>query len=136
MIPVGYLILILAATGLLSLLFLGVAMWSSRWPENEMLIMEFNVFETEVKGQKKYSACIKYQYFYGGNAYFSNRFSLLGSRLFDSKDEIQSILLNNKSYVCPLFPRISFVYFERRLVFSLTACFLLSLLMILVLCWL
>lgn len=134
--PTVYLMLILAAVGLFSLLSLGLVLWSSKWPKAKILVSELIVHESEFKEENKYSASIKYQYSYEGNDYLSSRFSLLGSRLFDSKDEIQAVLINNKSYVCPIFPRISFVYFESRLVFSLAACFLLSLLMILVLCWL
>lgn len=135
-IPTIYLILILAIAGLLSLLSLGVVLWSSKWPKTKISITELIIHEHEFKGKRKYSANIKYQYSYKGIDYFSSRFSLLGSRLFDSEDEIQSALLSNESYVCPISPDVSFVYFESRLASSLAVCFLLSLLVVLALYWL
>ena len=136
MIPTSYLMLVLILLLLISVLALGLTIWSLRWPKCEIVISEKEAVKINIKGKTRYYARIKYHYFYNEMKYVSSRFSLLGSRLFLYESEIEDILISKEAYVCPLFPHISFVYFERRLVFSWIICIFSASLMLSYLCWL
>lgn len=114
LLEMGWSSVLLLCLACLALMLWGLTLWSTTWTKAEILELDKKITTVQINGKTKYTASVKYQYVYLNTTYTSTRFSLLGSRLFDQLDGIERLLTKKRAYICPLYPKLAFLYVEKR----------------------
>ena len=74
------------ALGAICLLLSVVYIWATYWRQVDGVIKEKKITEVKVSSSVLYDTFVKYSYEIDGMIYSSNRKTLLGGRLFSSKE--------------------------------------------------
>jgi len=82
--------------------------------------MEKSSKEIMVNGRLFYKPDVSYFYYVDSRKYYSKSVSLLGLRSFDSSVDVELLLDDiNVAWYCPVWPEVSYLFREFRLLYSL-----------------
>jgi len=102
--------------GVISFICCALVIWAKFWRVVPCTVIEKHAIKININGKEAYFPKIKYKYFYADREYVSSRVYLLGGRSFSSKEYLAKFNNILTCYVCPVFPEISFLRQEKRLV--------------------
>ncbi len=102
--------LILAMLGIISLALFLIMAWARSWPKVGIRIEHESIEDFTHNGRTLYLPAVSYTYEYNGVKFNSNSLSLFGSKRFSSRDEAEELLKFDSAFVCPVVPKISYLY--------------------------
>ncbi len=104
---------------LISVCCLGILVWAKYWAVVRCTVIENEAVKVSLNGRATFFPKAKYRYSFEGREYIGERVYLFGGRAFETREEVVEFNKFLNCYVCPLFPKVSYLRQDKRLFFGL-----------------
>lgn len=88
--------------------------WARKWPKVDVVLSDMDVKKYKIQGKIYYRPTAKYSYRWSGEEYLSSVLFLMGGRSYRDRKSAEIVLGFGSAHVCPIFPRFSYVYQDKR----------------------
>lgn len=123
---------VMLGLGVVSSVTLILVLWSRLWPSRSAYLEDLRIQEFSINGRHYYKPVIWYCFTVNGERFCSGCYSFMGGRSYSSKSSAESSIRflgesELEVHYCPLWPKLSYVCIDQRLIIGLAIISVLAL---------